>query len=206
MHVEKNICENIVQTIFGIKDTIVVRQDLKEEGIRPHLWLFQDPHVPDRWLKPMVPYVLKEDELIVFMDCLKSLKVPTEYCSAPLKHFAKKKLLAMKAHDWHIFMHQLLPLCLRGLMDQHTRIAIMHFSCIFRCICAKVLDSADMGTLRENATITMCMLEMTMPPSLFDIMVHLIFHLVDELDMCGPVHTRWMYCVEHLNKVLKGYV
>jgi hypothetical protein len=23
MHVEKNICENVVQTIFGIKDTIV---------------------------------------------------------------------------------------------------------------------------------------------------------------------------------------
>jgi len=50
------------------------------------------------------------------------------------------------------------------------------------------------------------MLEITMPPSFFDIMVHLIFHLVDELDMCGPVHTRWMYYVERLNKVLKGYV
>jgi len=63
-----------------------------------------------------------------------------------------------------------------------------------------------MGTLKENVTITMCMLEMTMPPSFFDITVHLIFHLVDELDMCGPIHTRWMYCVECLNKVLKGYV
>jgi hypothetical protein len=63
-----------------------------------------------------------------------------------------------------------------------------------------------MGTLREDAAITMCMLEMTMPPSFFDIMVHLILHLVDELDMCGLIHTRWMYCVEHLNKVLKGYV
>jgi hypothetical protein len=63
-----------------------------------------------------------------------------------------------------------------------------------------------MGTLRKDVAITMCMLEMTMPPSFFDIMVHLILHIVDELDMCGPVHTRWMYCVEHLNKVLKGYV
>jgi hypothetical protein len=165
MHVEKIICENVVQTIFGIKDIIVVRQDLKEEGIRPHLWLFQDPHVLDRWLKPMAPYVLKEDELIMFMDCLKSLKVPTEYCNVPLKHVAKKKLLAMKAHYSHIFMQQLLPLCLRGLMDQQTRIVIMHFSRIFRRICAKVLDSADMGTLRKDAAITMCMLEMTMPPS-----------------------------------------
>jgi len=102
--VVKNICEIVVQIIFGIKDTIVVRQDLKEEGIRLHLWLFQDPHVLDRWLKPMAPYVLKEDEFIVFMDCLKSLRVPTEYCSVPLKHVAKKKLSTMKAHDWHIFM------------------------------------------------------------------------------------------------------
>jgi len=80
-------------------------------------------------------------------------------------------------------MQQLLPLCLRGLMDQRTRIAIMRFSHIFRRICSKVLDPADMGTLKEDAAITMCMLEMTMPPSFFDIMVHLILHLVDELDM-----------------------
>ncbi len=91
-------------------------------------------------------------------------------------------------------------------MDQRTRIAIMRLSHIFRRICAKVLDPTDMGTLREDASITMCMLKMTMPPSFFDIMVHLILHLMDELDMCGPVHTRWMYCVECLNKVLKGYL
>jgi hypothetical protein len=63
-----------------------------------------------------------------------------------------------------------------------------------------------MGTLRENVAITMCLLEMIMPLSFFDIMVHLILHLVDELDMCGLVHTRWMYCVELLNKILKMYV
>jgi len=108
----------------------------------------------------MAPYVLKEDEFIVFMDCLKSLRVPIKYCSAPLKHVAKRKLSTMKAHDWHIFMQQLLPLCLHGLMDQHIRIAIMCFSRIFRRICAKVLDSTNMGTLKENVTITMCMLEM----------------------------------------------
>jgi hypothetical protein len=98
MHIEKNISENVVQIIFGIKDTIVVQQDLKE-GIRLHLWLFQDPHVLDKWLKPMAPYVLKENELIVFMVCLKSLRVPIEYYSVPLKHVAKKNISAMKAHD-----------------------------------------------------------------------------------------------------------
>jgi hypothetical protein len=95
---KKTFVKTLCKQSLGIKDTIVVRQDLKE-GIRPHLWLFQDPHIPDRWLKPMAPYVLEENELIVFMDCLKSLRVPIEYCSAPLKHVAKRKLSAMKAHD-----------------------------------------------------------------------------------------------------------
>jgi hypothetical protein len=50
------------------------------------------------------------------------------------------------------------------------------------------------------------MLEMTMPHALFDVMTHLIFHLVEELDLCGPMHTEWMYCIEWMNKVLKGHV
>jgi hypothetical protein len=40
MHVEKNVCGNVVQTIFGMKDTIGVRRNMEEKGIRPHLWLF----------------------------------------------------------------------------------------------------------------------------------------------------------------------
>ena len=37
-------------------------------------------------------------------------------------------------------------------------------------------------------------------------MSHLVLHLVEELELFGPVHTRWMYSVERINKVLKGYV
>ena len=45
-----------------------------------------------------------------------------------------------------------------------------------------------------------------MPPSFFDIMSHLPNHLVEELFICGPVHTRWMYPYERYFKTLKGYV
>jgi hypothetical protein len=37
-------------------------------------------------------------------------------------------------------------------------------------------------------------------------MTHLLLHVVDELDVCGPVHNKWMYLVEWMMKVLKGYV
>jgi len=53
-----------------------------------------------------------------------------------------------------------------------------------------------MHILQENVAITMCMLEMTMPPTFFEIMTHLIIHLVEDLDMCGPIHTKWMFSIE----------
>jgi len=49
-------------------------------------------------------------------------------------------------------------------------------------------------------------LEMYFPPSFFDIMVHLIVHLVREIRLCGSVFLRWMYSKERYMKILKGYV
>jgi hypothetical protein len=42
----------------------------------------------------------------------------------------------------------------------------------------------------------MALLEMEFPPSFFDIMMHPPYHLVEELNLCGPVSTRWMYPIE----------
>ena len=37
MHCEKNVCENIMKTMFGEKDTATVRNDMREVNIRPNL-------------------------------------------------------------------------------------------------------------------------------------------------------------------------
>jgi hypothetical protein len=37
-------------------------------------------------------------------------------------------------------------------------------------------------------------------------MTHLIIHLVNELEICGPVGARWCYLVERYLNVLKRYV
>ena len=47
---------------------------------------------------------------------------------------------------------------------------------------------------------------MFFPPSFFDIMVHLVVHLVREVRLCGPVYLRWMYLVDGYMKILKVYV
>lgn len=37
-------------------------------------------------------------------------------------------------------------------------------------------------------------------------MTHLLYHLVDEVDLCGPISIKWMYLVERYMKTLKIYV
>jgi hypothetical protein len=37
-------------------------------------------------------------------------------------------------------------------------------------------------------------------------MTHLFVHLVEELELCIPMHAQWLYLVEHYLKKLKGYV
>jgi hypothetical protein len=49
-------------------------------------------------------------------------------------------------------------------------------------------------------------MEMHFPPSFFDMMTHLLYHIVDELDICGPIATRWMYPIKRYMKTLKLYV
>ena len=44
------------------------------------------------------------------------------------------------------------------------------------------------------------------PSSVFDIHIHLLVHLVDDIGYNGPVHYRWMYFVERFLKQLKDYV
>ena len=69
-----------------------------------------------------------------------------------------------------------------------------------------MIDPAILPTLQKEIVITLCDLEMYFPPSFFDIMVHLVVHLVKETQLCGPAYMRWMYPAERYMKILKGYV
>jgi hypothetical protein len=63
-----------------------------------------------------------------------------------------------------------------------------------------------MADLKTFAAETLCLLELCFPPRFFDVMTHLVVHLVEELDICGPVHARWCYSVERYMGVLIRYV
>ncbi len=79
-------------------------------------------------------------------------------------------------------------------------------SWMFNKNCAKVIDPNTMEVLREEVAKTMSTIDKIFLPTNFDVMTHLVIHIVEELDLCGLVATRWMYPIEHYMKVLKGYV
>jgi hypothetical protein len=97
-------------------------------------------------------------------------------------------------------------LALRELLIEGAWMVVMRMYKIFRRLCTKVYNPAEFDSLQADIVDSMALLEMEFTPSFFDIMTHLPYHLVEELDLCGPVITRWMYPVERYMKTLKGYV
>ena len=205
MHCKMNICENVLRTIWAQRDTLKVRLDLKEAGIRPHLHPLLK-RTPGSLVLLVALYVLSKDEKKKFLDIIRSLKTPSNY----VRQFAKciasgDDLKGLKSHDYHILMQQLLPLCCPTLLDKDTRVTIMRLSRVFLRLCMKSVDPSSMETLFEDIAETLCMLEKVFPPSFFDVMSHLPVHLVQQLDICNSVHSRWMHPMERHLKKLKGY-
>jgi Domain of unknown function (DUF4218) len=73
-------------------------------------------------------------------------------------------------------------------------------------ICEKVINPELLATLQKDVVVTLCELEMFLPPSFFDIMMHLPVHLVREIRMCGSLFLHYMYPFERAMDQLKGLV
>ena len=65
---------------------------------------------------------------------------------------------------------------------------------------------SKLDQLQNEIVETLCMFEQLFSPTFFDIMIHLIMHLIREVRSCGLVYPRWMYIFERFMKILKGYV
>ncbi|XP_071739472.1 uncharacterized protein [Rutidosis leptorrhynchoides] len=69
-----------------------------------------------------------------------------------------------------------------------------------------VIDPDVLDEYQRDIILTLCELEMYFPPSFFDIMVHLVSHIVGEIKACGLGFLRYMYPFERYIGILKGYV
>ncbi|XP_058768330.1 uncharacterized protein LOC131642060 [Vicia villosa] len=187
MHVEKNVCDSVIGTC--------IREELTPQYIGNKTYL------------PPAFYILSKKEKTSFCECLESIKVPHGYSSNVKRLLSVKdlKLVGLKSHDCHVLIQQLLPVVIRGILPNNVRKTITRLCLFFNSICCKAIDPIKLDDLENEAAVILCQLEMYFPPSFFDIIVHLIAHLVREIRLCGPFFLQWMYPIKRYMKILKGY-
>jgi hypothetical protein len=106
MHIEKNLCENMVKTTLWKKDSYGSRQDMQRHGIREDLWLGLSQNRKEIFHMPRAPYIFTAQEKVTVVDIIKRLKTPSNYVGAIHKCLEEGKLRYMKSHDFHVLMHQ----------------------------------------------------------------------------------------------------
>ncbi|GJS72273.1 hypothetical protein Tco_0705114 [Tanacetum coccineum] len=151
---------------------------------------------------------LSKSEKTSFCECLHGVKVPSGY-SANIKNLVSMKdlkLLGMKSHDCHVLLTQMIPIAIRGVLPPPVRQTIMKLCLFFNMIHSKVIDHEKLDELQRDIILILFQLEMYFPPCFFDVMVHLMSHIVEEIKLAGPVFLRYMYLFERYMGFLKGYV
>ncbi|KAL0313157.1 UNVERIFIED_CONTAM: hypothetical protein Sradi_5715000 [Sesamum radiatum] len=198
MHIEKNVFDNIFNTVMDIKgktkDNLNARKDLKNICNRPELEV--DERRPNAM--PKAAYTLTKEQKKKICEWVRSLRFPDGYASniARCVDIANLRVHGMKSHDCHVFMQKLIPVAFRELLPEFVWSALTEVSLLFQVLCSTTLDVKKVQELEENVAIIMCNLEKIFPPAFFDSMEHLIVHLPYEARVGGPVQYRWMYPFE----------
>lgn len=200
MHVEKNICDNILGTLMSIdgknKDTIKARKDLEDLGIRKELHLREKDD--GSYIFPSACYTMSKKDRQNFCEFLHSVKLPDGYASniSRCANVVDGKVSGLKSHDCHVLLQRLLPVGIRGSMCRDVTTALAELGDFFQRLCCKTLRLDDIEKMEKDIVLILCKLEMIFPPAFFDVMVHLAIHLPTEAKLCGPVEFRWMFPIE----------
>src|SRR4051812_1000922 len=101
-------------------------------------------------------------------------------------------------------MTQLLPVALRGILPKNVRLAIVKVCAFLNAISQKVIDPESLSGLQIDVVQCLVSFELLFPPSFFNIMTHLLVHLVEEI--LGPMFLHNMFPFERFMGVLKKYV
>ena len=190
MHLTKNLCVNLLGffSMYGQpKDTMKEIRDLKEMKQQ------EDLHPAKRengkhYLRPP-SYTLSKEEKQTMFDFLNSMKVPSGYSSniQGRINMKEKKFTNLKSHDFHVLMTQLLPVALRGILPENVRLAIVKLYVFLNEISRKAIDPNKLTKLQNDVVQCLVSFEMVFPPLFFNIMTHLLVHIVKEINILGIV-------------------
>ncbi|KAK6794922.1 hypothetical protein RDI58_008375 [Solanum bulbocastanum] len=211
MHIEKNICDNLLGTLLDIleksKDHINSRYDLYEIGIRKELQPVKDCATGNIHLTKTC-FSMKPSEKKLFCTILKDVEFPKGCVSniSSRVQIEEMKVSGYKSHDAHFIMHYLLQVAVRKLLPKNISMVLIRLGNFFRAICSKVIRRSDLDKMKAEIIDIECELEKIFSPSFFYIMTHLPIHLVDEIKLGGPTQLRWMYYTERTMCNFKGLV
>ncbi|KAL6146310.1 hypothetical protein ACLB2K_056991 [Fragaria x ananassa] len=105
----------------------------------------------------------------------------------------ENKISGLKTHDCHVLLQRLLPVVIRPYLQSDVVDTLVALSTFFQRICVKELKKSDVRSLQEDIVYIMCKLERIFPPTFFDIMIHLMIHLPEQVLLTGPVQYTWCY-------------
>ncbi|KAK1607141.1 hypothetical protein QYE76_030814 [Lolium multiflorum] len=88
-------------------------------------------------------------------------------------------------------------------MDDHVRETLFGLCNFFDVISRKSIGVKQLNRLQEEIVEILCELEIYFPPAFFDIMVHLLVHVVDDIIHLGPTFLHNMMPFERLNELPK---
>ena len=140
--------------------------------------------------------------------CLRGIKVPTGLASNIKKLVSMKDLTisGYNAHDCHIMMTVLLAVAIRAIKPVYVRMVITRTIYFFNKISQKEIYRDELDSLQEFMAETMAQLEMCFPPSFFDIMPHVMIHMVDQTRALGPLYLHKMWTYKRFMSTLNRYV
>ncbi|XP_073120779.1 uncharacterized protein [Henckelia pumila] len=210
MHIEKNVCDNILGTILDdsskSKDNAAARRDLKILDIIRQLW--PRPQANGTEYLPPACYCMNKAEKKLFCSVLKDIRVPDGMSSDISKcvDVGRCKIMGLKSHDCHVIMEQFLPIALHRVLSKKVNAPLIVLCEYFRAVCAKSLLEDELKKAEDGVVMVLCQLERIFPSSFFTIMVNLVVHLAYEARVAGTVHYRWMYPIERYLGKLKNFV
>jgi hypothetical protein len=86
------------------------------------------------------------------------------------------------------------------------KVVVTRLCYFFNRISQKVIDRDELASLKEFAAETVSQFEMCFLLAFFDIMVHLVVHLVPQIEALGPMYLHEMWTYERFMSILNGYV
>ena len=100
----------------------------------------------------------------------------------------------------------MVSIALRGILPPNVILATVKLCAFLKAISHKAVNLVHLAKLQNDVVQCLVSFELIFPPSFFNIMTHLLVHLIKEISILGPVFLHNMFPFERFMGVLKKYV